>query len=232
MTVVQPEPSLEETVNVVEEPETPVVDEEIEQPVVDEVDEVEDGSPTEPEEATKEQNRLGYQLRQIRTNDEYVSKLRTNLQDNYVSAEGLTPEQSQIRKLEADAYIKDVEQARAQIVSDNQKVSQEISIFNPKSKDFNKELLDRSLTRYARDHLVRDEQTGEILGYKMPLAEYMHEEADTYLAGRNTVQKKRATATAQMEAAAEEPGGTSTARAEAKEDPMEKAFLDGFNSVR
>lgn len=181
--------------------------------------------------AEKEQNRLGYQMRQIRGNDTFVAKLRTNLNDNYVNAEGLTDEQARIRKLEADQYIKDVEGARTQLIVDNDKVAQEISLFNPNSKDFSKELLDRSLQRYSRDQLERDAE-GEIIGYKIPLLDYMREEADAYTAGSASGKKADDTAAATMDAASDNPGGTSPATTTPKKTPFDEAFEAGFNSVK
>lgn len=180
--------------------------------------------------AEKDQNRLGYQIRQIRGNDEYVAKLRSNLQDNYVNEAGLTDEQARIRKLESDAYIKDVEQARATLVTDNDRVAQEISLFNPRSKDFNKDLLDRSLRRFARDQLNRDEN-GEIIGFKIPLLDYMREEADGYLARGPIEAKSQETAAATMDAASETAGGSSPTQATSKKDPLDAAFEAGFDSV-
>ena len=182
--------------------------------------------------AAKEQNRLGFQLRQVRGRDPVVAKLRTTYQDQYVNEAGLTPEQAQIRKLEADAYIKDVEQSRAQLMADNDTAAREISLFNPNSKDFNKDLLDRSLNRYGRDNLDLDPNTGDILGYKTPLLEYLREEAETFLAGSNTSKKKQETAAATMDAASETAGGASPTQATSKVDPRDEAFMAGFNSVK
>lgn len=189
----------------------------------------------------KSQRRLGYQLRQIRQNDPYVATARRNLQ-GWVEEDGLSDEQREIRGIRADNYIRDLETKRAQLVADNVQVASEFSIFNPQSPDFNKALYDRSLARFGRDSLQLDDN-GEIIGYKISLADYMREEADSYLAmskvdsGKSkTAPKKKAATTdadrARMDAASDAPGGASPTKGESQKDPITDAFLAGFDSVK
>jgi len=186
--------------------------------------------------AKKEQSRLGYQLRHIRANDPYIAKVRTNLQDNYVQAEGLTDDQRSIRRIESDQYVRDLETSRAKLVSDNNTVAAEIPMFNPNSPEFNKELYERSLARYSRDNLELDPQ-GEITGFKTPLVDYMREEADGYLAlvdkSKPEPKKPAPNSNAKMDAASEDTGGTSASIPTPEDkDSISKAFLAGFESIK
>lgn len=181
--------------------------------------------------AEKQEAQVRYQLRQIRNNDQYVGKLRSNLEENYVNEVGITPEEARVRKVEAEQYVDRVTRSRAELVADNDRVAQDISLFNPSSKDFNKPLLDRSLARYARDQLERDSD-GEIIGYKLSLYDYMREEADAYYAGSSSAKDKQSQATAKMDASAESPGKASPSQTEAKKTPFDDAFEAGFNSVK
>lgn len=200
-----------------------------------------DGKPetkaaTDDSAADKQQSRLGYQLRQIRANDPYISKVRQGLQDDYVAADGLTDEQRSIRRLESDQYVKDLETSRARLVSDNNTVNQEIPIFNPNSEEFNKTLYERSLARYSRDNLELDPQ-GEITGFKTPLLDFMREEADSYLVlvdKKKPEDKKPAPdSNAKMDAASEDAGGASASvPTQDEKDPIMAAFVKGFDSMK
>ena len=186
--------------------------------------------------AKQEQNRLGYQLRHIRANDPYIGKVRQGLQDDYVQAEGLTDDQRSIRRIESDNYIRDLETSRAKLVSDTVAIQQEIPMFNPRGKGFREDLYNRSLERYSRDNLELDPQ-GEITGFKTPLADYMREEADSYLAlvDKSKVKDKKTApdSNAKMDAASEDAGGASASvPTHEDKDPITKAFLAGFESMK
>jgi len=190
-----------------------------------------DKSEADDDSAAKEQNRLGFQLRQIRGNDQYVKTLRTNAQD-WVNEAGLTDEQSRLRKLEADAYIKDVEQARASLVLDNERVAGEIPLFDKNSKEFDEGFVKRAFERYARDQLNLDDE-GQIVSYKIPLLDYMREEADGYYAGSKRKVVDNSKSQAEMDAATETPSSTSTEQAKPNaKSPFDEAFEAGFNSVK
>lgn len=179
----------------------------------------------EAEVEAKEKNQVGYLTRQLKQKDEYIAKLETNLKDNYVD-QGSDDNEQRIRNLEVRQYVKEVEQARSSIVSDNEKVARDIPLFNPESPDYNQTVHERALARYARDSIIADE-SGEIVGYKVPLYDYLKEEADLYSIGTESGAKKGKTATAKMAASAETPGAASRRKSASDEDP----FLTGFNSI-
>lgn len=207
--------------------------------------------------AQKDQNRLGFQLRQIRAGDPFVARARKALTDDYVNAEGLTDDQREIRQMKSDRYIEKLETSRATLVSDNQQIAEEYPFFRPlnpdgsKNPEFNEPLYKRAIERFGRDSLEMSEpdENGvqQIVGYKVRLLDYMREEADLYQAaskaGTETkppvkpetkpAPKDKGKDDAAMDAASEEPGGASTAKTEADEenDPMVKAFLAGFDSA-
>ena len=210
--------------------------------------------------AEQNQNRLGYQLRQIRAGDPFVARARKALTDDYVNEAGITDDQREIRQMKADRYLETLETKRAQLVADNQQVAEEYSFFRPlnpdgtKNPEFNEALYKRAVDRFGRDSLEMSEpdENGkqEIVGYKVRLLDYMREEADLWLAGRGetkgktdpkkpdekveTPKKDDAKTQAEMDAASEEVGGASTTKSEAQaeeKDPMVKAFLAGFDSA-
>ena len=202
--------------------------------------------------AKQEQNRLGYQLRQIRVNDPFVAQARRTLTADYVNEEGITDDQREIRQMKADSYIEKLETSRATLVSDNQTVAEEIPIFNPASPEFKKDLYDRALLRFGRDSLEMSEPDAqgkqEIVGFKVRLLDYMREEADLYHAGSNGSKETKPKSDAKkedksedkskkdakMDAASEDPGGVSDTKAQDTKDndPIVNAFLDGFDSVK
>lgn len=202
-----------------------------------------DASKADDDATAKEQRRVGYQLRQIRQNDPYVSKQRKALQEEYVNEANITDDQREIRQIKADNYLKTLETSRAQLVADQQTVASEIPMFDPNSDDFRKDLYDRSLRRYGRDSLEQDDE-GNITGYKIPLLEYLREEADSYRAlsidsdkskpdPKSSQSKTKTDDDAKMDAASEDAGGSSPTTTEASEkDPTVEAFLQGFDSVK
>lgn len=201
--------------------------------------------------AAKNQNRVGYQLRQLRQKDEFVQKSRETL-NNWVNSADDNQE-ARLRRMEADQYLADVERSRAQLVTDGDRIIQEIPLFNPQSDDFDKAVYDRALQRYSRDQLITENVDGvaQIVGYKQPLLDYMKEEADAYYAGVESA-KKRNAKSAEADKTSKEVDKTSQKKKQAKMDdagevttgsrspessksesnPVDDAFLAGFDSVK
>lgn len=188
------------------------------------------------------QNREAAKLR-IAQKNEKTAELRQRLQTDYID-EATTDNEREIREIKTDRYIEKIERVSRDIARDNEQAAREIDLFNPSSPQFNKDYLDRSLKRYARDCLTQDEN-GMITSYSVPLLDYLREEADSYGAGSRTGNKNDAAkdaaakkakaeqAKAKMDAAADAAGGTSAQAAEAKKtgtDKFDDAFLAGFDN--
>lgn len=193
--------------------------------------------------AQQEQNRLGYQLRQIRSNDVFVNRQRQNLQ-NWVNDPSITNDEARLRSIEAENYIEKVERARAQLITDEEQARKELSVFNPQSPDYREAIYDRAIQRYARDQVITEEDANgvqQIVGYKIPLLDYLREEADSYLAGVDSSRKTSTDskesdskkAQARMDAASEvTTGGASPEAIKPAKSAFDEAFEAGFNSVR
>lgn len=181
-------------------------------------------------EAKKQRNREEYKLRVAQRESKEVTQMRQNLDAWVNEAEDDTERRT--RAVEAKQYLSEVKGAQDEIARDNEQVAREIPIFNAASPEFRQDLLDRSLKRYARDCLEVD-ANGVVVGAKMRLLDYMREEAEAYgVARSNTPSKQekqpsKKQSKAKMDAAADEPGGTSpsTGKKSAEDDP----FLAGFN---
>lgn len=187
------------------------------------------------------QNREAAKLRIAQKNKD-TADLRQKLQEDYVD-QAADDNDRRIREMETDRYIENIERVGRDIARDNEQAAREISLFNPASPDFNKDLLDRSLKRYARDCLTQD-SNGQIVKYSIPLLDYLREEAGMYGAaysGKQIDQQQAAAAKkakadkakAQMDAAAEGAQGASAQAAEAKKtgtDTFDDAFLAGFDN--
>lgn len=200
--------------------------------------------------AKKEQNRLGYQLRQIRAGDPFVSRARKALQDEYVNVEGITDDQREIRQIKSDNYLEKLERDRAQLVADGDAIAAEYDYLNPQDEaHFDKPLYDYLMAKFGRDSLIMSDpdENGktEIVGYRTRLLDYIREEADLIARGskgnsgktesaKTAVKLDKGKTEAQMDAASDEPGGTSTAKADnAKDnDPLVAAFISGMDSVK
>jgi hypothetical protein len=194
--------------------------------------------------AKKEENRVGYQLRQLRGNDEFIRQSRSNL-DTWVK-EAETPEDARLRKLEANQVLGDIERSRAQLRTDGEAVSQEIAIFNSNSADFNQQLYNRAMQRYSRDQLVTENDAGgtpQIISYKTPLLEYMREEAESYYAAVDAASKQKSasdekkqvdkkTKQANLKDVAEEPGAVSPESTKPQKNGFDEQFEQGFNSYK
>jgi hypothetical protein len=180
-----------------------------------------------------EQNREAGKLRIAQKSEDNLKQLRDDLQTGYVD-EAEDERDRQIRELRMEQYLEKVRGVNERLQRDNEQAAKEIDVFNSSSPSFNKALLDRTMKRYARDCLQVAEDGKTITGYTVPLLDYLREEADTYGLGSNThtPQKKAATASAKMDAAAEDTGGSSAAAAEAKQtgkDSFDDLFLAGMD---
>lgn len=190
------------------------------------------------------QNQEAGKLRLAKKSSESTSDLRQRLQTEYVD-EAENENQREIRQLKTDRYIENIERVGRDLQRDNEQAAREIPLFNPGSPEFNKELLDRSLKRYARDCLTQDEN-GQVSAYSISLLDYLREEAGMYgAAGGNTSKSQKSQqedaaakkakddkAKAEMDAAADAAGGASAQAAEAKKtdtDEFDDAFLAGMD---
>lgn len=189
------------------------------------------------------QNREAGKLRLAQKNEK-ISELRGRLQTEYVDA-AEDENDRKIRAIESDRYVERIERVNRDLQRDNEQAAREIPLFNAADTEhFDKDLLDRSLKRYARDCLTQDEN-GQITGYSIPLLDYLREEADGYGAGSKTqtpqqdasakakaaADAKKAAADkakAEMDAASDATGGSSAAAAEAKRTQAGTSFDEAF----
>lgn len=175
--------------------------------------------------ARAEQNRLAA-LRRVQERDASREKLEAERQEHLNSIDD--EDKRRIANLEWDNYINRVSQTRENLLSDAEAIRREYPMFDPNSKDFNKDLYERSMKRFARDSAEADSD-GNIISVKTRLRDYLKEEAELFLAGSKTGSRKQSNAKAKMDAAAERPTGSTAPKKTAQE---EDPFLAGFNSVK
>jgi hypothetical protein len=188
--------------------------------------------------AKKEQNRVGYQLRQLRGTDEFIRKSRDNLNDWVNEAEN--QEDARLRRIEANQFLADVEKSRAQLQFNGEQAAREIDIFNPESDSFNQQVLNRAFQRYARDQLITDTDASgqvQVIGYKTPLLDYLREEADAYMAGVESAKSQgkpqhSPKPKTRTDSGAEVVGAVSPKTTEPPKSAFDDAFDSGFDSIK
>lgn len=191
----------------------------------------------------KKQNEEGYWKRKAQEKDQVIDDLTQVLQQNYID-QGKDDSDKRVRTLEANDYVRNIRESRSQLVADNQRVSNEIPVFNPSSADYlGQEAVQGIMARYARDNVITQpiqrangEVSNEIIGYRQPLFEYMNEQAEIIgkarkagkVEGQETGRAQGQKDVKRMQSKAEVPGGATPAPQKSEDNDD---FLKGFNSV-
>lgn len=137
-------------------------------------------------------------------------------------AEADDEKEQAVRQLQAELYNQRVQSTEQSLVSDFERASAEIPLFNPSKPEFNQLALNDAIQEYNNGHINYDEN-GNMVGVKTPFKDYLKYKANLYGELTQVGARKGQRAESKMRARAETPSAASTK--EPKSDP----FLQGFD---
>jgi hypothetical protein len=154
----------------------------------------------------KEQARQRYLERQAaRRNqpDPYVSKIYEAAEQELQKIED--DKDRRIAAIEVKEQLREIQEVRSSLVTDNEFARRDFEVFNPKSESFNENAYDHFLQEYEAAYVVKDKQ-GEVIGTRGPsLYQYLAEKADLVSNLTQAGARKESTARAKMTAQAVTP---------------------------
>lgn len=186
-------------------------------------------SETKPEETAdeKEQARQRYLERQSRRNqpDPYVDAIKKEADQRLAAIEDDT--QRQLAELQVKDQLREIQDARTGLITDNEFAQRDFEVFNPKSDSFNETAYDHFLKEYETAYVVKDPQSGEVLGTKGPtLYQYLSDKAELIANLKQAGARESQTSKAKMKSATTTPS-VAAPKAE-KRDAFGEAFDKEF----
>ena len=172
----------------------------------------------------KEEARQRYLERQARrdTPDPYVQAIQQQAQEQLAKIEDNT--QRQLAELQVKDALREIHDVRTSLVTDNEFARRDFEVFNPKSDSYNEAAYDHFLSEYEAAYVVKDQQSGEVIGTRGPsLYQYLQSKAELISNLTQAGARKGQQNEAKMRARVETPSVA------APKQPKADAFLDAFD---
>jgi hypothetical protein len=191
----------------------------------DDSEEQSDEDKTEETPDQKEQARQRYLERQSRRNeaDPYVESIKKEADERLSAIEDET--QRKLAQLEVKDRLREIQDARTSLITDHEFAQRDFDVFNPKSDSYDEKVYDHFLQDYERAYLVKDPESGEVLGTKGPsLYQYLSDKAELIASLKQTGARENQKSKAKMKSQAETPSVA------APKAPKTDAFAEAFDS--
>lgn len=187
----------------------------------------EEGDSEQSDADRKEQARQRYLERQAARQagpDSFVQAVQAEANQRLAAIEDAT--QRALAELQVKDQLREVQEARTSLVTDNEFAQRDFDVFNPKSDSFNEQAYNHFVEEYERAYVISDDQ-GNVLGTRGPsFYQYLESKADLISGLTQAGARQERKATAKMQSSATPP--SSAAPKAEKTDLFGEAFDKEF----
>lgn len=175
----------------------------------------------------KEQARQRYLERQARRQeaDPYVDSIKKEAEERLAGIEDDT--QRKLANLEVKDRLREIQDARTNLLTDHEFARRDHEVFNPTSKEFNESAYNTFLGDYESAWVVTDPETKQVIGTRdgaPSLYQYLSDKAELIASLKQVGARENQTSKAKMKSQAVTPSVAAP-----KEAPKDK-FAEAFDS--